>query len=66
MFSFFVCIFLLVAIIIGVITFGFYFLIKIPLALALFTLGIILCCTIIGIPLGIACFKGAWELIIPG
>lgn len=38
----------------------FYFLcIAIPISLFLGSLGIILCCTIIGIPLGIFCLKHA-------
>ncbi|MGN0293424.1 MAG: YccF domain-containing protein [Lachnospiraceae bacterium] len=40
-----------------------YFLcIALPLSVLLGVLGIILCCTIIGIPLGLVCFKGAGSL----
>ena len=40
-----------------------YFLcIALPLSIALAVLGIILCCTIIGIPTGLACFRGAGSL----
>lgn len=40
-----------------------YFLcIALPLSIALAVLGIILCCTIIGIPIGLACFRGAGSL----
>lgn len=40
-----------------------YFLcIALPLSILLAVLGVVLCCTIIGIPLGLACFKGAGSL----
>ena len=40
-----------------------YFLcIALPLSILLGALGIVLCCTIIGIPLGLACFRGAESL----
>lgn len=40
-----------------------YFLcIALPLSLLLGTLGIVLCCTIIGIPLGLSCLRGAGSL----
>lgn len=40
-----------------------YFLcIALPLSIVLAVLGIILCCTIIGIPIGLACFRGAGSL----
>lgn len=64
---------LIAAMIIFVIAFAFsavglllrilYFLcIALPLSIVLGVLGIILCCTIIGIPLGLACFRGAGSL----
>lgn len=36
--------------------------IALPLSILLGVLGILLCCTIIGIPLGLACLKGAGSL----
>lgn len=40
-----------------------YFLfIALPLSLLLGVVGVGLCCTLIGIPLGLACFRGAGSL----
>lgn len=36
--------------------------IALPFSVLLAVAGILLCCTIIGIPLGLACFKGAGSL----
>ena len=36
---------------------------KLPLALFLMLIGILFCCTLILIPLGIACFKGAINIL---
>lgn len=38
-------------------------LIGIPLALILFSIGVMFCCTIIGIPLGLTCFAVANRFI---
>ena len=44
----------------------FYVCIKLPFALLMLALGLIFCCTIIGIPLGLACFHAAGSAAIPG
>lgn len=36
---------------------------KLPIALVLMALGFAFCCTILLIPLGIACFKGAMSVL---
>ncbi|MDY2628128.1 MAG: hypothetical protein SOW08_07415 [Lachnospiraceae bacterium] len=69
----FLTILLIFAVIIFIVAFVFsaaglllrilYFLcIALPFSILLAVLGVILCCTIIGIPLGLACFKGAGSL----
>lgn len=69
----FVTILLIFAVMVFIIAFVFsaaglllrilYFLcIALPLSILLGVLGIVLCCTIIGIPLGLVCFKGAGAL----
>lgn len=40
--------------------------IKLPLGLCAWGLGLILCCTIIMIPVGIWLFKTGFKLIVPG
>lgn len=40
--------------------------IRLPLALTAWVIGLVLCCTIILIPLGILFFKGGLKLIVPG
>ena len=40
--------------------------IKVPLGLAALGLGLILCCTIIMIPIGIWLFKTGFKLLVPG
>ena len=49
----------------GLLLTGFWLFIKIPLAILLFFLGMILCLTIILLPLGILCFKAGLNLLIP-
>ena len=50
----------------GLILTGFWLFIKVPLAILLFFLGMILCLTIILLPLGILCFRAGFKLLIPG
>ena len=50
----------------GLMLTGFWLFIKIPLAIFLFFLAVILCLTIILIPLGILCFRAGLRLLIPG
>lgn len=40
--------------------------IKLPLAILLWVIGIVCCCTILLIPLGVGCFKSGLRLVIPG
>lgn len=40
--------------------------IKLPVGLIALALGLVMCCTIILIPLGIGLFKTGFKLIIPG
>lgn len=41
----------------------FWFLVRLPLAIIMFVMGIVFCCTLILIPLGILCFRGALRLL---
>ena len=50
----------------GLVLTGFWLFIKIPLAIMLFLLGLILCLTLILLPLGILCFRAGFKLLIPG
>ena len=43
-----------------------WFLVKIPLALVLFCIGIVFCCTLIFIPIGLGLIKHAICLFVPG
>lgn len=43
----------------------FYLLIKIPVAILLAGLGLVMCCTIILIPAGLAFFAAAGRMLIP-
>ena len=49
----------------GLVLTGFWLFIKIPLAIMLFLLGLILCLTLILLPLGILCFRAGFKLLIP-
>lgn len=40
--------------------------IEIPIAFAVWVIGIVCCCTIILIPVGLGLFKAALKLLIPG
>ncbi len=42
-----------------------WLLIKLPLSLIFMVLGVVLCCTIILIPIGIMCFKAAGGMLLP-
>ena len=50
----------------AVFTVLFWLFVKVPLGLTLAVLGLVLCVTILLIPLGIGCLKLAFKLIIPG
>lgn len=50
----------------GLVLTGFWLFIKVPLAILLFFLAVILCLTIILLPLGILCFRAGFKLLIPG
>ncbi len=39
--------------------------IGIPLAVGIMIVGLVLCCTIILLPLGIGCFKAGLKLLVP-
>ena len=45
---------------------GFYLCIKLPFSLLMLALGLVLCCTIIGIPLALLCFHAAGSAAMPG
>lgn len=49
----------------GVLKLALKLIIAIPCALVCAVLGILFCCTLILIPLGIACLKTAWSLVNP-
>lgn len=40
--------------------------IKLPLAILMWVVGIVCCCTILLIPLGVGCFKSGLRLAVPG
>ncbi|MBQ8592356.1 MAG: hypothetical protein IJ485_06400 [Lachnospiraceae bacterium] len=44
----------------------FWLFIEVPLAFVAFVIGLVLCCTLILIPVGIGCFKTGFKLLIPG
>ncbi len=43
----------------------FWIVIKLPLTIIFFALGVVFCCTIILIPLGLLCFKIAGGMLVP-
>lgn len=45
---------------------AFWLFIKVPLALITFLIGIVCCCTLILIPVGLGLFKVSISLLIPG
>lgn len=44
----------------------FWFAIKLPLAILMWVFGILCCCTILLIPVGVGCFKSGLRLMVPG
>ena len=44
----------------------FWTLIEIPLGMVTMVLGVVLCCTIILIPIGLLCMKTGFRLMVPG
>ena len=42
----------------------YFICIALPISLVLGAVGIVLCCTIIGIPLGLLCLKGAGSMFL--
>ncbi len=67
----FVTLFLLAGIIALIIFFGWFALasvlwivVKLPIALFMFVIGLVMCCTIILIPLGMKCMGTAFRILI--
>ena len=44
----------------------FWSVIQVPIAITAMAIGLVLCCTIILIPIGIGCMKAGFKLLIPG
>lgn len=44
----------------------FWTVVEIPLGIAVMAIGLVLCCTIILLPIGIGCMKAGVRLIVPG
>lgn len=44
----------------------FWLCIGLPIALITFVFGLLCCCTIILIPVGIGCFKAGFKFLVPG
>lgn len=45
---------------------AFWLFVKVPIGLVVLLIGIVLCCTILLIPVGFGCFKTGLRLVIPG
>ena len=44
----------------------FWLLREVPLAIVVLAIGLVFCCTLILLPVGIGCFKAGMKLLIPG
>ena len=43
---------------------AFWFLVKLPVAVVIFVVGVLLCCTIFLIPVGLACIKASFRVLV--